>query len=62
MSKGVLDKWHSLYANTISMSTVCLTQFGQNVDWVSFGKKKHSSIAKNIRLSLYKNQFIKSVY
>ena len=23
---------------TISMSIVCLTQFGQKVDWVSFGK------------------------
>ena len=30
MGVRVLDKWHSLYANTpISMSAVCLTQFGK---------------------------------
>ena len=44
----ILDKWHSLFAKfTVSMSNVCLTQFGQKVDSVSFGKKKQKQKQKN---------------
>ena len=38
LSDWVLDKWHGLNPNTHYKHAVCLTQFGQNVDWVSFGK------------------------
>ena len=42
----VYDKWHVyMLILTINMSTVCLTQFGQKVDWVSFGN--HCSIISN---------------
>ena len=37
--KWIWDKWLGCsYSCTLSMSTVWLTQFGQKVAWVSFGK------------------------
>ena len=34
----------------ICIRTVCLTQFGHKVDWVSFGKKNPLQIVKNIHI------------
>ena len=48
--------------HTINMSTVCLTQFGQKVDWVNFGKtlfilipeKVKKGVEQEIKIKAYK--------